>query len=96
MDGLKDQIEDLKQSLQARQKVIEGFLLEGVQHYKNDKYYEEVQSLRQRIKELTESFFKQSELLKVKMALKHEADVREVARVYEDRIDVLTSRITIL
>lgn len=39
-------------------------------------YYKEVQELRQRIKELTEGFFQDSELLKVKMAVKHDIDIR--------------------
>lgn len=93
-NSLKEEIEVLRRSLESRQKVIEGLLLtEPSSGGQSDRYYREVQDLRQRIKELTESHFKESELLKVKMALQHDVECREMTGVYEDRIDVLTERI---
>jgi hypothetical protein len=35
---------------------------------------------------MTESFFKETELLKLKLAIKHDTDVQEVAKVYSDRL----------
>lgn len=93
-NSLKEEIDVLRRSLESRQKVIEGLLLtEPNSGGQSDRYYREVQDLRQRIKELTESHFKESELLKVKMALQHDVECREMTGVYEDRIDVLTERI---
>lgn len=93
-NSLKEEIDVLRRSLESRQKVIEGLLLtEPSSGGQSDRYYREVQDLRQRIKELTESHFKESELLKVKMALQHDVECREMTGVYEDRIDVLTERI---
>jgi hypothetical protein len=48
--------------------------------------------VRRRLKEQVESLMRENETLKVKTAEKYERDLKEMVRVYEDRLDVVSAQ----
>lgn len=49
--------------------------------------------MRNRLKDHIDHLLRENETLKIKTAEKYERDLRETVRIYEDKIDVLSSEV---
>ena len=87
---LRQEIKSLQLSLDCRKKFIDELVSTELNTESKISGIEELIEIRRRLKENVEQLMRENELLKVKTAEKYEKDLREMVRIYDDKIDILS------
>ena len=58
------------------------------------RYEDEIDEIRKAMMELKQSHLRETEILKVKMATLHDADIKELVNLYETKLEGLTTQLT--
>lgn len=90
---LRQEIKSLQVSLANRKKFIDELASTELNTESKVTGLEELIEIRKRLKDNVEQLMRENELLKVKTAEKYEKDLREMVRIYENKIEILTAEL---
>lgn len=81
----------LQESLASRKKLIEELTSDDLSREDFKSNINEAVVMRDRLKEQVKHLMREIEMLKIKTGEKYEKDLKEMVKIYDDKIEMLTT-----